>query len=162
LLRKAVESEKPRVAKRPSASLGRQPRFTRSFIDTNLLLYCEDAATPAKQAAALELVLEHKRQRTGVVSVQVLEEYFVNATLKLGVDPALARQKVEIYARFHVVEPSVGDILAAIDFHRLHGVSFWDALVIRSARQSGCKILLTEGLQHHQTIDGVTIVNPFL
>jgi predicted nucleic acid-binding protein len=69
---------------------------------------------------------------------------------------------VEVYARFHVVEPSVGDILAAIDFHRLHNFSYWDALVICCAKQSGCSILLTEDLQHNRTIDGVTIVNPFL
>jgi predicted nucleic acid-binding protein len=134
----------------------------RTFLDTNILLYCDDAAQVGKQKRALELVLAHKAQRTGVVSLQVLQEYFVNATGKLGLDPGLARQKVETYARFDLVEPVAADILAAIDFHRLYRVSYWDALVLHCARKSGCRILLTEDRQHGQIFDGVEVVNPFL
>jgi predicted nucleic acid-binding protein len=61
-----------------------------------------------------------------------------------------------------VAEPSVSDILAAIDMHRLHGFSFWDALVLRMAKQAGCRILLSEDMQHGRESDGVQIVNPFL
>lgn len=138
------------------------PRHPRTFLDTNVLLYCDDSADPAKQAKAQQLVIEHGMQRSGVVSLQVLQEYFVNATRKLGLDPGLARQKVEAYARFHVVEPAMSDILAAIDLHRLHGFSYWDALVIRCAKQTGCRILLSEDMQHGCVVDGVEIVNPFL
>ena len=134
----------------------------RTFLDTNILLYCDDRANPTKQKRALELILEHRAQRTGVVSLQVLQEYFVNATRKLGLDPRLARQKVDVYAGFDVVEPVVQDVLAAIDLHRLHQVSYWDALVIHCARKSGCAVVLTEDLQHGQVIDGVRVVNPFL
>jgi predicted nucleic acid-binding protein len=137
-------------------------RPLRSFLDTNILLYCDDPAHVSKQGRALELVLEHKAQRTGVVSLQVLQEYFVNATRKLGLDPGLARQKVETYSRFDVFEPVAADILAAIDFHRLHRISYWDALVLHSARKSGCRVVLTEDMQHGQEFDGVKIVNPFL
>lgn len=104
----------------------------------------------------------HKRKGTGVVSLQVLQEYFANATRKLGLDPDLARQKVEVYARFRVVEPSVVDLLAAIDLHRLHKLSVWDALILYSAKKAGCRVLLTEDLQHGQVIGGVKIVNPFI
>jgi predicted nucleic acid-binding protein len=137
-------------------------RPLRSFLDTNILLYCDDSAHVSKQRRALALVLEHRAQRTGVVSLQVLQEYFVNATKKLGLDPGLVRQKVEAYSRFDVVEPVTADILAAIDFHRLHRISYWDALVLHCARKSGCRVLLTEDMQHGQEIDGVRIVNPFL
>lgn len=133
-----------------------------TFLDSNVLLYCDDSASPAKQQKALDLILEHKQNGTGAVSLQVLQEYFVNVTRKLGLDPGLARKKVEVYARFRLVEPSVSDVLAAIDLHRLHGFSFWDALVIRCAKQSGCRVLLTEDMQHGQVIDGVRIVNPFV
>lgn len=94
--------------------------------------------------------------------MQVLQEFFVNATRKLGIDVALARQKIEIYSRFDVVEPSVADVLAAIDLHRLRVISYWDALIVHCAKQAGCRVLLTEDLQHGQVIDGVRIVNPFL
>ena len=105
---------------------------------------------------------EHRRARTGVVSTQVLQEYFVTVRRKLSVEAAVARRKVELLSEFDVVVPEVSDILAAIDLHRLHGISFWDALVIRSATQAGCKVLLSEDLQEQREILGVRIVNPFV
>jgi predicted nucleic acid-binding protein len=133
----------------------------RSFLDTNVLVYTDDNAAPTKQRIARESVATHRRAGTGVVSLQVLQEYFVTITRKLGVDPQIARRKVELLAEFDVAAPDVGDILAAIDLHRLHGVSFWDALVLRSAKQAGCTVLLTEDMQDKREIDGVRIVNPF-
>jgi predicted nucleic acid-binding protein len=133
----------------------------RSFFDTNVLVYADDKAAPAKQRRALDLIAEHRRARTGVVSLQVLQEYFVTVTLKLHLDPRIARRKVELIAEFDVASPEVADILAAIDLHRLHGVSFWDALVLRAAKQAGCRILLSEDMQGNREIDGVQIVNPF-
>jgi predicted nucleic acid-binding protein len=151
-----------RAGKRVATVPARSARPLRSFLDTNILLYCDDSAYASKQQRALALILEHKAQRTGVVSLQVLQEYFVNATRKLGLDPGLVRQKVETYSRFDVVEPVAADILAAIDFHRLHRISYWDAMIVHCARKSGCRVVLTEDLQHGQEFDGVKIVNPFL
>jgi predicted nucleic acid-binding protein len=133
----------------------------RSFIDTNVLLYSDDESAPVKQHRSRDLVAEHRRSRSGVVSLQVLQEYFVTVTRKLHVDPHIARRKVEILAEFDVATPDVSDILAAIDLHRLHGFSFWDALVVRSAKQSGCSVLLTEDFQDSREIDGIQVVNPF-
>ena len=134
----------------------------RSFFDSNVLVYADDKAAPAKQRRALELVAEHRRAGTGVVSLQVLQEYFVTVTRKLGVDAHIVRRKVELLAEFDVAAPDVADILAAIDLHRLHGFSFWDALVLRAAKQSGCSVLLSEDFQQSREIDGVRVVNPFL
>ncbi len=133
----------------------------RSFFDTNVLLYGDDESAPVKQRRSRDLYHEHRRDGTGVVSLQVLQEYFVNVTRKLGVDPGIARRKVALLTEFDVATPDVDDILGAIDLHRLHGFSFWDALVLRSAQQSGCRVLLSEDFQHGREIDGVTIVNPF-
>jgi predicted nucleic acid-binding protein len=96
------------------------------------------------------------------VSLQVLQEYFVSATRKLKLDAELARRRVEVFAKFHLAEPTVNDVLAAIDLHRLHSFSYWDALVLRMAKQAGCRVVLTEDLQHGQEFDGLRIVNPFL
>lgn len=134
----------------------------RSFFDTSVLVYSDDKAYPAKQRRALELVAEHRRAGTGVLSLQILQEYFVTITRKLGIDSAVARRKVELLAEFDVMTPDVTDILSAIDLHRLQGISFWDASVLRSAKQAGCRVLLTEDLQDQREIDGVRIVNPFL
>jgi predicted nucleic acid-binding protein len=133
----------------------------RSFFDTNVLIYADDKADPAKQQRALDLVAEHRRARTGVVSLQVLQEYFVTVTRKLQVDARVARRKVELLAEFDVATPDVADILAAIDLHRLHGFSFWDALILRAAKQAGCSVLFSEDMQDTREIDGVRIVNPF-
>jgi len=132
----------------------------RSFFDTNVLLYADDQSAPVKQRRARDLVAEHKRAGTGVVSLQVLQEYFVNVTRKLHVDRRIARRKVELLAEFDVAAPEVADILAAIDLHRLHGFSFWDALVLRSAQQAGCRVLLSEDFDGRE-IDGIQVVNPF-
>jgi predicted nucleic acid-binding protein len=134
----------------------------RSFFDTNVLVYADDKAAPVKQRRAVDLVAEHRRTRTGVVSLQVLQEYFVTATRKLKVDPRLARRKVELLAEFDVATPEVADILAAIDLHRLHGFTFWDALVLRAAKQAGCSVLFSEDMQDDREIDGLQIVNPFV
>jgi predicted nucleic acid-binding protein len=133
----------------------------RSFFDTNVLVYSDDKAAPAKQSRALALLAEHRRAGTGVVSMQVLQEYFVTVTRKLRVDAAIGRRKVELLAEFDVAAPELADILAAIDLHRLHSFSFWDALVVRTAKQSGCPILFSEDMQDGREIDGVRIVNPF-
>ena len=133
----------------------------RSFFDTNVLVYADDKAIPAKQRRAIELVAEHRRAGTGVLSSQVLQEYFVTVTRKLRLDAKIARRKVELLAEFDLVVPDLDDILAAIDLHRLHGFSFWDALVLRAAKESACSILYSEDLQPGRFIDGVQIVNPF-
>jgi predicted nucleic acid-binding protein len=133
----------------------------RSFFDTNVLLYADDKSAPAKQRRSRTLVAEHRRSGTGVISLQVLQECFVNLTRKLHVDPRTARRKVEMLAEFDVAAPEVGDILAAIDLHRLHGISFWDALILRSAQQAGCSVLLSEDFQDGREIDGIQVVNPF-
>jgi len=133
----------------------------RSFFDTNVLVYADDKAAPSKQRRALELVAEHRRAGTGVVSLQVLQEYFVTVTCKLQVDARTARRKVELLAEFDVATPDVADIVAAIDLTRLHSFSFWDALVLRSAQQAGCRVLYTEDMQLAREMDGLRIVNPF-
>lgn len=134
----------------------------RSFFDTNILVYADDKAAPAKQRRSIELVTQHRRARTGVLSLQVLQEYFVTVTRKLQVEATIARRKVELLAELDVFVPDVDDVLAAIDIHRLHGFSFWDALVLRAAKEAACTVLYTEDLQAGRSIDGVKIVNPFL
>ena len=133
----------------------------RSFFDTNVIVYTDDRSAPAKQRRAIELVAQHRRSGTGVISIQVLQEYFVAATRKLHVDADVARRKVELLSEFDVAKPEVADVLAAIDGHRLHRLSFWDALILRMAEQSGCTTLFSEDMQPGKNVAGVRVVNPF-
>ncbi len=133
-----------------------------AFLDSNILIYTDDSRSPAKQATATLLIQAHISQRTGVVSIQALQEYFSVVTGKFGISPDAAREKVQILGALTVFQPATKDVLAAIDLHRLHHISFWDALIVRAASQSGCRTLLSEDMQHGRRIDGVEIVNPFL
>ena len=133
----------------------------RSFFDTNIIVYSDDKSEPVKQRRAIELLAEHRRAGTGVVSLQVLQEYFATVTQKLHVEPSVARRKVELLAEFHVAAPQLTDVLAAIDLHRLHGFSFWDALILRMAHQAGCKVAFSEDLQEGRQVEGIHVVNPF-
>lgn len=132
-----------------------------SFLDSNVLVYTDDHDAPAKQAIALALVEAGHADGNTFLSTQVLEEYFSAATRKLRVPVAVARAKVELFARLQVGLIEVDDILAAIDLQRLHQLSFWDGLLVQSARRAGCAELLTEGLQDGRRIDGLVIRNPF-
>lgn len=133
----------------------------RSFFDTNVLVYTDDEDAPKKKALALDLVADWHRRRQAVASTQVLQEYFVTVTRKLGVPVEIARRKTEIFGRMHLFRPGTEDILAAVDLHRLHAVAFWDSLIVRAALVTGCVRLFTEDLQHGRRIDGLEIVNPF-
>lgn len=131
------------------------------FIDTNVLIYADDLDAGDKNRKARSIVADALTRATAVLSTQVLQEYFVVATRKLGVDPAIARRKVELLARLDVVRIDVGLVLGAIDLLRLHSLSFWDALILKSASMAGCTRLLTEDLQHGQIVEGVRVENPF-
>jgi predicted nucleic acid-binding protein len=144
-----------------AASVKSSNALPRAFFDANILIYVEDAHDPRKQAIAMDLVEAHARQRTGVVSVPVLGEYFSVVVRRLHLDPALARRQVEFYSLFTVIEPSIADVLASIDLHRLHGFSYYDSLHLHCARNAACSILYSENMHHGQVIDGVHIINPF-
>ena len=107
-------------------------------------------------------MIEHQRSGLALVSIQVLQEYFAAATRKLGVAPELAQRKVELMARMRVVRLLETDVIAAIEFHRLHRISFWDSLIVQAARIGGASLLFTEDLHHGAALGGVRIVNPFL
>ena len=133
----------------------------RVFLDTNIFLYADDLDAGPKREVAREILRDAFTSGTGVLSTQVLQEYFVVATRKLGVDAAVASRKVELMATLDVVRIEVAEILAAIDLHRLHSFSLWDALIVRCAATAGCSRLLSEDMQVGRVISGVRIDNPF-
>jgi predicted nucleic acid-binding protein len=132
----------------------------RRFFDTNVLLYALVSQGARKRKTAQGLLRNHTEDLTAVVSTQVLQEFFANA-IRLGLPADLARQHVADFAEADVVQVTQELILAAIDLHRLHQVSFWDALILRAARAGGCTVVLSEDLNDGQTYDGVRVENPF-
>lgn len=132
------------------------------FFDTNVLLYADDADAGPKTAVARALLRRAMSERTGVVSTQVLQEFYVNARRKLQLDGAAARARVEVYLSFDVVAVSPALLLAAVDLNRLDAISFWDALVVRAAQHAGCDTLYSEDLQAGRRFGPVRVVNPFV
>jgi len=133
----------------------------RSFLDTKVLVYADDLDAGDRRLRARELLQEALETRSGVLSTQVLQEFFVVSTRKLGVRPEAARRKMELLTTLDVVRPQVADVLAAVDLHRLHEIGFWDGLILRAAQVAGCRVLLSEDLQHGRRYDGVRVENPF-
>jgi predicted nucleic acid-binding protein len=135
--------------------------MARFFVDTNVIVYADDADSGDKQKRAQQIVRDGLTTGEGVLSTQVLQEYFVVATRKLKVPADAAQRKVELLAGMQLVTVALSTVLDAIKLYRLHPISFWDALVVQCARAAGCAILLTEDLQDGQTIEGVLVSNPF-
>jgi predicted nucleic acid-binding protein len=136
----------------------------RRFVDTNVLVYAHDVTAGDKHARARELLEELWNTREGCLSVQVLQEFFVTTTRKIPkpLDAPTAAQLVNDLARWHVHAPAAGDVLAAIDIHQQTGAPFWDAMILRSAKELGCVTLHSEDFNPGQTYAGVQVSNPFL
>ena len=136
----------------------------RQFIDTNVLVYAHDVTAGDKHGRARTLVEELWDTRQGCVSVQVLQEFFVTTTRKIPkpLDAPTAAQIIDDLAHWHVHAPAASDVVAAIEIHQRTGASFWDAMILRSAKELGCQILHSEDLNAGQEYDGVEVRNPFL
>ena len=126
-------------------------------------MYAHDATETAKQPVARAAISDLWRHRTGTLSTQVLQEFYVTATRKLArpLTRAEARDVIELYSAWPVVTINSSLLLAATRIEELHQLSFWDALILEAARVAGAQVLLTEDLHHGRTIDGVRIENPF-
>ena len=122
----------------------------RTFFDTNVLLYLFDNDEPAKKATAQELIEKEVGADRAILSTQVLQEFYVNATRKLAspLSPEEAGARVRDFSRLPLVQVDVPLILAAIARGRRMSFSLWDALIIEAALKAGAERLLTEDLQH--------------
>ena len=134
----------------------------RSLLDTNLLVYADAADEPAKQRRAIQVIRQQRAAGTAVLSTQVLQEYVNVALRKLRLPPALIRERLAFYRRFDLVLATPDLLASALDLHLLHSLSFYDALIVQAAINSGCQQVLSEDMQHGAVIGGVRIVNPFL
>lgn len=138
--------------------------MSRSFFDTNVLLYMYDDDEPQKKARAIDVFDRAVEDNLAVLSTQVLQEFYVNATRKLTtpLSPERAAARVRDFARLPLVRVDEAMILAAIERNRDMSLSFWDALVVEAALRAGAGRLLTEDLRHGQEMDGLRVENPFL
>ena len=133
----------------------------REFVDTNILIYAFDRTAGGKQAIAAALVERLALERSGCLSLQVLQEFFVAATRKLAMPAADAARQVAHLGKWTLHRPGLDDVIAAIEIHRRKRVSFWDSLLLRSAMQLECSVLWSEDLNDGQRWNGLVLRNPF-
>jgi predicted nucleic acid-binding protein len=131
------------------------------FVDTNILIYAFDRSAGEKHRIAADLVAHLWKVRRGWISLQVMQEFYVSATRKLKLPVDEATLQVLRLRLWRVHRPSVDDILAAIELHQRHSVSFWDALILRSAQASRCSVLWSEDLSNGQRWGNLEVRNPF-
>ena len=137
------------------------PDSPKVFLDANVFVCSLDKRFPDKRHRAAELLRTVQDRGGGVVSTQVLQECYVAATAKLGIDPLTVKDLLGKLKALEIVLVDVDLIHEAIDCSVLNRLSFWDALIVVSAEKAACTELLTEDLNDGQVIRGVRIRNPF-
>jgi predicted nucleic acid-binding protein len=134
----------------------------KTFIDTNVLMYAHDVAAGTKHQIAETALRELWSDGAGVLSVQVLQEFYVNVTRKIPVplSKEVARRVVSNYAIW-CTETTPAEISTAFRIEDESRISFWDAMIVSSAAKSGAVRILSEDLNDGQRIAGIVIENPF-
>lgn len=135
----------------------------KAFIDTNIIIYAYDVTAGKKHETARTIITDLWGSGLGVISTQVLQEFFVNVVQKIPkpVDKQQAKEIVRDFLKWHVVVNTGDSIVDAIDICLRFEYSFWDSMIIEAAIKGGAAFLISEDLQDGQVISGVTIKNPF-
>ena len=134
----------------------------RQFVDTNILIYAHDHSAGTKHTRARDLIRALWQSGAGCLSIQVLQEFYVNVTQKVAkpLTPNEASQIIADLSVWQVHRPGVEDVLDAIRLQDRYQVSFWDAMIIASAIQLGCQTIWSEDLNPGQVYDTVTVTSP--
>lgn len=132
------------------------------FIDTNILIYTIDNHYPKKKRISRELIAELFESNFGIISTQVMQEFYYTAVNKLKSDPKIIKELLKSFEDLEIVQISTAIIYSAIDCSTANNISFWDALIISAAESANCNQLFSEDLNNGQIINGVEIVNPFI
>jgi predicted nucleic acid-binding protein len=137
--------------------------IARTFVDSNILIYAHDADAGSKQLRAADHLTELWTSGTGLLSTQVLQEFYINVTRKIGspLTASAAREVVRDYAVWIESAITAATIARASEIGEIWQISFWDAMILAAAEQSGAERLLTEDLNAGQKIAGIEIVSPF-
>jgi predicted nucleic acid-binding protein len=135
----------------------------KTFVDTNVLIYAHDVDAGRKHEIAGDLLRTLWGQRAGMLSTQVLQEFYVNATRKIRkpLTKPEARSVVDTYAPWCVDGITANDLAAAFRIEDQARLGFWDALIVAVASRAGAGRLVSEDLNAGQSIAGITIHNPF-
>ena len=135
----------------------------KTFLDTNIVIYAYDGSAGKTHELAQMIVMNLWNSGTGILSTQVLQEFYVSVTKKIPkpLNVKFAKDIVSDFLKWEIIVNDGEAILGAIDIQLKYNYSFWDSMIIHAAISSGAELLLSEDLSHGQSIGGVTIKNPF-
>lgn len=131
------------------------------FVDTNIFVYAHEGGAGLKHDKAVDLITRLFDEQAGAVSIQVLAEFYVTATKKLGMKSEEAEEAIADLGSWTIHRPAHGDVLRACKIQRQHKIRWWDALIIQSASELGCEILWSEDLAAGKHYGALTVQNPF-
>ena len=133
------------------------------FVDTNVLVYRRDASEPHKQEQAMAWMAHLWSTKTGKLSYQVLQEFYITVTSKLqpGLNPEDARKDIRSLLIWHPIVVNDRVLENAWIIQDRFQISWWDALVVSAAQLADCRYLLTENLQENQEFGSLRVANPF-
>lgn len=133
------------------------------FLDTNIIIYAYDSSAGKKHEVAREILTGLWDSGLGVISTQVLQEFFINVTKKIPkpIDIDLAKGIIGDFLKWDVVVNDGESLLDAIDILVEYNYSFWDSMIIQAAVKGGAELLLTEDLEDGKVVKGVKIRNPY-
>ncbi len=133
------------------------------FFDTNVLVYAHDSSSSIKKNASQELIFRSMRDGSGVISSQVLSEFFVTVTKKTAkpLSAAQARKEILLLSNMETVDIDPTLVVRAIEIHEKWQLSYWDSLILSSAERAGCSTLYSEDLSDGQSYGAVTVRNPY-
>ncbi len=135
--------------------------MSKTFIDTNIIIYANDARDKSKQKIALNIVAEHMRFGTGVISTQVLQEYAHVALNKLHQRQDVVLRQLVLLEGLEVIPQSPTLIRRSVEIKASYQISFWDACIISAAEHSKCNTILSEDLNSGQFYSGIVMESPF-
>ena len=130
------------------------------FVDSNVLLYVDDATDPHKQARAREWITHLWEFGLGRLSVQVLSEYYANAH-KFGVPKEKAWETVGALLSWQPRPIDEALLREAREIEKNHRLSWWDSMIVAAAQLEQCRVLLTEDLQDGTAIGSIIVRSPF-
>ena len=136
----------------------------KTFLDTNIIVYAFDSSAKEKRDIARQILIDLWDSGEGLLSTQVLQEFYVTVTQKIPkpLDRKLAAQTIQDLLQWDVVINDGAAILEAIIIQEKHKFSFWDAMIIQAAAKGGAELILTEDMAFGRKIRGITLKNPFV
>lgn len=136
----------------------------RVFLDTNIVVYAHDKTDPDKKAKSQAILFECLRTGTGVISAQVLSEFFVTITQKIEqpISPDRARKEIVLLSTMATIDIDATLVVEAVNIKERWQLSYWDSLILAAAERAGCEKVYSEDMSDGQCYGSLTVCNPYV